>query len=124
MRRPWRRRRLRARPARLIADGAGRPQILVGKSERAAAFAKGRDLERKLRAANAGARNRVDPDQFGGLLDRAGFQACDFGLGPPRFALLGLKKSATTARQRNKDEGADEIQTNSARHARNLNEFI
>jgi len=50
---------------------------------------------------------------------RAGFQACDLGLGPPRFALGGLKKSATATCQRNKDEGADEIQTNSARHPRN-----
>ena len=115
---------MRDRPARLIADGAGRPQIIVGKAETAVALAEGCDLERKLRAANTWARNRVDPDQIGVLFHRAGLQACDFGLGPPRFALLGLKKSATATRQRNKDEGADEIQTNSARHPRNFNEFI
>jgi hypothetical protein len=55
---------------------------------------------------------------MGVLFHRARFQACDFGLGPPRFALRGLKKTATATRQRDKDEGADEIQTNSARHPR------
>jgi hypothetical protein len=73
---------------------------------------------------DAGAGNRVDPDQFGVLLDGAGLQAGDFGLGPPRFALRGLKKSTAAARQRDKDEGADEIQTNSARHPRTFDEFI
>ena len=62
-------------------------------------------------------------DAIGAFLDRAGFQACDFGLGPPRFA-LGLEKSTAAACQRNKDEGADEIQTNSARHPRKFGEFI
>ena len=47
----------------------------------------------------------------------------NLGLGPPRRALLG-EKSATATRQRDKDEGADEIPTNSARHAQNFNEFI
>ena len=41
-----------------------------------------------------------------------------FGLGPPRFALGRLKKSAAATRQGDKDKGADEIQTNSTRHAR------
>jgi hypothetical protein len=79
---------------------------------------------RKLGAAGAGAGNRVDPDHFRAFLHRAGFQACDLGLGPPWFALGGLKKSAAAARQRNKDEGADEIQTNSARHGGTFDEFI
>jgi len=92
------RRWLRDRPARLIADIAGRPQIVIGKTEAAAAFIKCRDLERKLRAANPGARNRVDPDQIGVLFHRAGLQACNLGLGPPRFALRGLKKPATATR--------------------------
>src|ERR1700744_3030021 len=118
------RRGLRDRPARLVADGRRRPQVVVGKTETAAALAEGRDLERELGAANAGTRNRVDPDQVRALSYRARFEARDFSLGPPRLALLGLKKSATATRQRNKDEGADEIQTNSARHTRNFNEFI
>jgi len=58
-----------------------------------------------------------------GFLHRAGFQACDFRLGPPRFS-LGLEKSTAAASQRNKDKGADEIQTNSARHPRKFGEFI
>jgi hypothetical protein len=33
-------------------------------------------------------------------------------------------KTHAAARQRNKDEGADEIPTNSVRHAQNFNEFI
>ncbi len=124
IRSPRRRRsRLADRPARLIADIGGRPQILVGETERAAAFTERRDLEGKFRAANAGARNRAHPHQFGVLLDGAGLQACDLGLGPPWLTLFG-EKSATAARQRDKDEGADEIQTNSARHAENFNEFI
>ena len=102
----------------------GGRRSFVGKAETAAAFAERCDLERKLRAADAGARNRVDPDQFRALLDRAGLQASDFGLGPPWLALRELKKSAAATRQRDKDEGADEIQTNSARHPRRLVEFI
>jgi hypothetical protein len=117
-------RRRRDRPARLIADVCGRAETVVGKTETAAAFAERGDLERILRAADAGAGNRVDPDQIGVFLDGAGLQAGDFGLGPPWFALRGLKKSAAAARQRDKDEGADEIQTNSARHARRFDEFI
>ena len=84
---------MRDRPRRLIANACGRPEAVVGKTEAAAAFAERRDLERILRAANAGAGNRVDPDQIGILLDGAGLQAGDFGLGPPRFAFRGLKKS-------------------------------
>jgi hypothetical protein len=114
---------LRDWPARLIANVSGRPGYVVGKAEAAAAFAERRDLERIFRAANSGARNRADPDQFGILFDGAGLQARNFRLGPPRFALRG-KKSAAAARQRDKDKGADEIQTNSARHPRTFNEFI
>jgi len=117
-------RRLRDGPARLSADACGRAEAVVGKTEAAAAFAERRDLERILRATDAGAGNRVDPDQIGVLLDGAGLEAGDFGLGPPRFALRGLKKSTAAARQRDKDEGADEIQTNSARHPRTFDEFI
>jgi hypothetical protein len=111
------------RPARLVADIAGRPQ-LVGETETRAALAEGRDFQRKLRATGAGTGNRVNPDQFGGLLDRTGLQACDLGLGPPRFTLGGLKQSAAATRQGDKDEGADEIQTNSTRHPRTFGEFI
>ena len=78
-------------------SGGGRPEI-VGKTEGAAAFAKRRHLERIFRAADPGPGNRVDPDQFGVLFHRPGLQACQFGLGPPRFALRGLKKSAAAAR--------------------------
>jgi hypothetical protein len=53
-----------------------------------------------------------------------GFEACDLGLAPPGFPLGGLKETATTPCQRNEDEGADEIQTNSARHPRTFDEFI
>ena len=77
-----------------------------------------------MRTADAGAGNRLDPHDFKGFLDRAGFQACDLGLGPPRLALGGLEKSAAAACQRDKDEGADEVQTNSTRHPRNFGEFI
>ena len=78
------------RPARLVADAAGRPQF-IGKAKTGAAFAERGDFERELRATGAGAGNRLDPDQFRAFLDRTGFQACDLGLGPPRFALGGLK---------------------------------
>ena len=105
-------------------DGKPAPGYVVGKTKRTGAFAECRDLERILRAANSGAGNRADPDQIGVFLDGAGLQAGDFGLGPPRFALRGLKKSTAAARQRDKDEGADEIQTNSARHPRTFDEFI
>ena len=60
-----------------------------------------------MRPAGTGARNRVDPDQFGTFLDRARFQASEFGLGPPWFA-FGLEKAAAATRQRDKDDGADE----------------
>src|SRR6185369_8887289 len=103
-------------PAWLIADWSGRPQI-VSKAERPRTFAKGCHFQRVFRTAHAGAGDRLDADALGAFLDRAGFQACDFGLGSPRFA-LGLEKPPAAARQRNKDEGADEIQTNSTRHAR------
>ena len=70
----------------------------VGKTEGADVFAERSDLERVFRTADAGTGNRADADQFRRLLDRAGLQASDFSLGPPRFALGGLKKSAATAR--------------------------
>jgi hypothetical protein len=111
------------RPARLIANIAGRPQI-VGETKRAVAFTERGHLERILRAAGAGAGNRLDPHNFEAFLHRTGFQACDFGLGPPRLPLGGLEKPAPAACQRYKDEGADEIQTNSTRHPRTLGEFI
>ena len=47
----------------------------------------------------------------------------DFGLGTPRFALGGLEKSAAATRQRDEDDGADEIQTNSTRHPRTFGEL-
>jgi hypothetical protein len=93
-----RRRRLRDRPAWLIANTCGRPEAIISKTEAAAAFAERRDLERIFRAANSGAGNRADPDQFGILFDGAGLQAGDLGLGPPRFALRELKESATATR--------------------------
>src|SRR3982075_2392848 len=113
----------RHRPTRLIADVRRRAQV-IGKSKTAAAFAKRCALERILRAATPRTRNRTDPDQFGAFPDRARLQARDFGLGPPRFALRGLKKSTPPAGQRDKDEGADQIQTNSTRHPRRFDEFI
>src|SRR5207302_7758987 len=94
-----------------------RPQIIIGKTERASAFAKRCDLERIIGTAHAGTRDRIDADDFAAFLDRAGFQARDFGLGPPRLA-FGGEKSAAAASQRDKDKGADEIQANSARHPR------
>src|SRR5688572_27170146 len=84
----------RDRPARLVADISGGPKALIGKTEAWAALAECRHLERVFRAARAGAGYRADPDQFGRLLDRAGLQTSNFGLGSPRFALGGLKKSA------------------------------
>jgi hypothetical protein len=110
-------------PARLITDRGRRAKVVVGKAEAGGVFAERGNLERKICATRAGAGNRIDPDEIRAFLDGAGFQACDFGLGPPRLALLG-KKSAAAPRQRYKDEGADEIPTNSARHAENFNEFI
>ena len=92
------RRRARNRPARLIADIAGRPQAFVGKAETGDVVAERRHFQRIFRAAHAGTGDRVDPDQVRALLDRAGLQASDFGLGTPWFALGGLKKSAATTR--------------------------
>src|SRR5215207_2676518 len=92
------RRRARDRPARLIADISGRPQAFVGKTEAGDVFAERRHFQRIFRAAHTGTGDRVDPDQFRALLDRTGLQASDFGLGTPRFALGGLKKSAATTR--------------------------
>ena len=93
------------------------------KAEAAVAVAERCDLERILRAAHAGAGNRLDPHHLKAFLDRAGFQACELGLGPPRLA-LGGEESAAAACQRYKDEGADEVQTNSARHPRKFDQFI
>src|SRR6185437_94658 len=118
-----RRWRLRDRPARLIADRCGWPQIIIGKTEMAVVLVEHRDLERKFGTADTGPGDRVDPDNACTFLDRAGFQTRDFGLGPPWCALFGLKQTATATRKRNKDHGADEIQTNSTRHPRNFNEF-
>src|SRR3954452_19674189 len=93
----WRRyRREGGRPARLVADTAGRPQF-ISKTKAAAAFAERCDLERVFGAADAGAGNRLHPDQVRGFLDGAGLEARDLGLGPPRFALGGLKKPAAAA---------------------------
>jgi hypothetical protein len=111
------------RPTRLIADRRRGTKILIGKTEITCAFAERRNLQREIRPANAGTRNRADPHEIGAFPDAAGFQASDFRLSAPRLALLG-KKSATTPRKRDKDEGADEIQTNSARHAGKFDEFI
>jgi hypothetical protein len=118
-RRPW----LGNRPAWLISNVRRRPQI-VDETQAAAKFAEGRDLERIRRTTDPGTRDRANSHQLGVLLDRAGLQAREFGLGPPRFTLGGLKKSAAAACQRDKDEGADEIQANSARHPRNFDQFI
>ena len=88
-----------------------------------AAFAERCNLERIVRAADPRARNRTDPHQLGTLFDHAGFQASNLSLGSPWFALR-RKKSTAAARQRDKDEGADEVQTNSARHPRRFDEYI
>src|SRR6185437_13065036 len=85
---------LRYRPARLVADIGRRPQILVGKAVSRARLAERRNLQRKFGAADARPRDRIDPDHIGALFHRARFQASDFGLGPPWFALGGLKESA------------------------------
>jgi hypothetical protein len=106
-----------------IADRRRRPQIVIGKTVHRRALAERCDLQRKLGAAHAGPRDRLDADDLGGFLDRAGFQAGDLGLGTPRFALGGLKKSAAATRQRDKDDGADEIQTNSTRHPPTFDEL-
>src|SRR4029078_683763 len=98
------------------SDIAGRPQAFVGKAEAGDVVAERRHFQRIFRAAHARPGDRVDPDQFRALLDRAGLQASDFGLGAPWFTLGGLKKYADTHRQRDEDEGADKIQTNSVRH--------
>src|SRR3954463_6278609 len=108
-------RRRRHRPARRVATVGRWPQFTVRKTERAAAFPKRGNLERIFRAANARPGNRIDPDQIGILPDSARLQARAPGPGAPRLALLGLEESTAASRQRDKDEGADEIQTNSAR---------
>jgi Na+-driven multidrug efflux pump len=79
--------------------GAGeRERALRAKAEAGDVVAERRHLQRVFRTAHARTGDRVDPDQFRALLDRAGLETSDFGLGTPRFALGGLKKSAATTR--------------------------
>jgi len=111
----------RNRPARRIADVCGRPQI-VGEAEAAATFAERLDLSRIFRAADPG------PLEIGlirtnsALLSPRGLQARDFGLARhgSRSAVKNPRRQPPARRGR----GADEIQTNSARHPRRFDEFI
>ena len=103
--------------------GYGDNEILVGKAIRPKTLAKGCDLERIIGPAHAGTGDRIDADDFGAFLHRAGFQARDLGLGPPRFAFGGEKSAAATC-QRDKDEAADQIPANTPRHPRRFNDFI
>jgi hypothetical protein len=111
---------LRRRPARLIADAAGRTQI-IGIAEAAHPFAEGRHFQRKFSAAGTRTGNRVNADEISGLLDRTGFQARLLCLGPPGFTFRGHETTAAT-RQRNEDKGADYEPTNSTRHPRTFTE--
>src|SRR5262249_9136290 len=89
------------------------------KAKGLAALAECRDLEREFRAARPGTRDRVDAHEVRPFPHCSGFQTSDFGLGPPGFT-LGLEEPATATCQRNEDDGADNIQTNPTRHARQI----
>src|SRR3569833_2219651 len=93
-------------------------QSLPAMLHRAIGFPESGDLQRKFRAADSGAGNRTDAHYFCAFLDFPGLQTCLFRLGSPGLALRGLKKTTAATRQRDEGKGADEIQTNSTRHAR------
>ena len=111
---------MRCRPARLIADAAGRTQV-VGVTEAAHRLAECRHFQREFSTARARAGNRIDADEIGSLLGRTGFQARLLRLSPPGFAFGGHETAAAT-RQRNEDKGADYEPTNSTRHPRKFTE--
>ena len=115
---------LRHRPARLVADAAGRTRAFVGKTISRVRLAECGNLQRKLGTADAGTRNRLDAHDLGVLFHCARLQARDLGLGAPRFALGGLKKPAAATRKRDKDDRADKMQTNSALHRATFDDFI
>jgi hypothetical protein len=110
--------RLRARPARLSADGGRRAQLSSAKPKLL--------LASPMAATFSGYRRRTDAGPEIGstrTMSVLSFTAPDFRHAtlprPPRLA-FGLEKAASATRKRNKDDGADEIQTNSARHARTV----
>src|ERR1700682_2471776 len=90
---------------------------LVVVAERAA-LAQGRYAHRIIRAARARPADGGDAHARRRFFHRAGIQARDLGVMPP---WLPLGKHEMTAAgksdQRDEDKGADEIPTNSTRHA-------
>ncbi len=110
----------RRRGERLAArDRAGRTQ-LIGKADRCA-FADCGDLHGKIRAADAGAGNRLDAGERRAFLHLPRLEAGDLRLMPPRVALREHDLAAGSETE--DDEGADEIPGHSARHARRMREI-
>ena len=100
-----------------IGDRARRHRRLVGIAERPA-LAQGRDAQRIIGAARARTADGGDAHARRRFLDRAGIQARDLGVVPPWLALgQHVMTAAGKSDQRDEDGGADEIPTNSTRHA-------
>jgi hypothetical protein len=116
------------RPARLrgaARDRAGRTHL--ARIAQRSALTQRRDPQRKIGPAHAGPADRLDAHYAGAFLDRARVDALRLGLLPPRLA-LGKHVAAAATREHAedaKDDGADEIPTNSPRHgADNATEFV
>src|SRR6202451_3420230 len=102
---------------RRVWDRTRRYRCFVGIAERAA-FAQGRDAQRIIGAARARAADGGDAHARRRFLHRAGIQARDLGVVPPWLALgQHIMAAAGKSDQRDEDKGADEIPTNSTRHA-------
>src|SRR5262249_19563107 len=96
----------------------GRPRV-IGKPQWRA-LAEHRYPQRKIGPAHARTTDRADADDAFAFLDRARAEALDLGLVPPWLA-LGEEAAATRERtEQTKDDGADEIPTNSPRHGRRM----
>ena len=107
-----------------VRDRARRHRRFVGIAERAA-LAQGRDAQRKIRAAHARPLIGEMRTRAGAFLHRAGIQARDLGVVPPRLALGKHEMTAAgESDQRDEDKGADEIPTNSTRHARRMRAIL
>src|SRR5580704_11653904 len=103
---------------RRVGNGAGRHRRVVGITERAA-LAQCRDAQRIISAAHARAADGGDAHPRRRFLHRTGIQARDLGVVPPWLALgKHIMAAASKSDQRDEDKGADEIPTNSTRHAR------
>ena len=109
---------------RRAGNCARRPHCLVVIGERSV-VAQRRNAERVIDAARARPVDGRDAHPLRRFLEGAGIQTGGFRLVPPRFPLgEHIVAAAGENDQSDEDEGADEIPTNSARHARTMRRIL